>query len=418
MSILKNELNNATIEELEDINAALGEQMAKLKKETSIKEAFGNFQTVTKKKGDKELTYYRAVFYEDGKRKDVIATTKQALIDKLWLRIEKHNCNPDTSIEKVYKHYLQSRKAMSDNGIISSQTYRYDVSNWERFFAESDFIKMNIKDVKAIHIRREYERICGDRRYTKKAFAKAVSLLNGIFDEAILLGMIDVNLARTTTTKGCKFKLKEITAGEIEQDVYTEKEIATLRAYLATLPENVYTLGIRLATYFCMRIGELRALTWDDYYPEKNAIFIWHEIIKVSQDGKTRCDKDVPHTKGEKEQGRRWAGVPKEAGNILKKLREINGDKKYILNASRDAKFSISENNFNEHLRKYCYACGITYRSSHKLRFYGISALYLANVEERDIQYIAGHSSITTTRGYDRSKRTGPTLEQLEMALG
>ena len=29
---------------------------------------------------------------------------------------------------------------------------------------------------------------------------------------------------------------------------------------------------------FCLRIGELRALTWEDYDAENDTIFIWHEI--------------------------------------------------------------------------------------------------------------------------------------------
>lgn len=71
-----------------------------------------------------------------------------------------------------------------------------------------------------------------------------------------------------------------------------------------------------------------------------------------------------------------------------------------------------------ETTNKEAFAKAVSLLNGIFVRFYGISALYLANVEERDIQYITGHSSITTTRGYDRSKRTGPTQEQLEMALG
>ena len=102
----------------------------------------------------------------------------------------------------------------------------------------------------------------------------------------------------------------------------------------------------------------------------------------------------------------------------MEKLRAINGEKKYILRASRDANFSISENRFNGHLKKYCEACGVRYRPSHNFRFYGISALYQAGATERDIQYAAGHSSVNTTRHYDRSKTFGPSLEMTEKAIG
>ena len=173
-----------------------------------------------------------------------------------------------------------------------------------------------------------------------------------------------------------------------------------------------------LATYLFMRIGELRALMWEDYHPEKNQIFVWHEITQGEKGNTKRSDRDVPHTKGGKESGRRRVFVPKEAAKILEKLRTINGEKKYILHASRNANFSISENRFNERLKKYCEACGVRYRPSHNFRFYGISALYEAGAVEREIQYAAGHSSVNTTRHYDRSKTSGPSLEMTEKAIG
>ena len=40
------------------------------------------------------------------------------------------------------------------------------------------------------------------------------------------------------------------------------------------------------------------------------------------------------------------------------------------------------------------------------------------NLQKSDIQYAAGHSSVNTTRHYDRSKTSGPSLEMVEKAIG
>lgn len=72
-------------------------------------------------------------------------------------------------------------------------------------------------------------------------------------------------------------------------------------------------------------------------------------------------------------------------------------------NGNRNAKFSIPTNKFNEHLRKYCEACGVTYHSSHVFRFYGITQLYKMSVDEEKIQYTAGHTTLDMTRHYDKS---------------
>lgn len=417
-SIWTNLQKSDTLESLGEMIAALQERMDKKKKESIVKEKFGEFQTVKKKKQNKEVTYFRAYYYEDGKRKDKTASSAESLVEKLWAMLEENHINQNATIEEVFEQYKVSRKQICENGSIESQTRDYDTSNWKRFFEGTDFSKMRIREVKALHIRREYERICGDHKLDQKAFSKAKCLLNGIFDEAVLMGIVDVNLARAVPTKGLKFKLKEIKDGEeSEQEVYTKEEMDTLRAYLDTLSEDTYTLAVKLASYFCMRIGELRALTWEDYHPEKNQIFVWHEITQGEKGSTKRSDRDVPHTKGGKESGRRWVFVPREAAKILEKLRAINGKKKYILHASKNANFSISENHFNEHLKKYCEACGVRYRPSHNFRFYGISALYEAGAAERDIQYAAGHSSVNTTRHYDRSKTSGPSLEMIEKAM-
>lgn len=114
----------------------------------------------------------------------------------------------------------------------------------------------------------------------------------------------------------------------------------------------------------------------------------------------------MPHTKNKQESGEQIVPVSNEAAKILSNLCEINGGKKYILNGTRNANFSISENRFNEHLRMYYESAGIKHYSSHKTRFYGITELYEAEVPEHIIQYIAGHASIQMTQHYNRPDYT------------
>ncbi len=56
---------------------------------------------------------------------------------------------------------------------------------------------------------------------------------------------------------------------------------------LRNLPkQDVFSLAIQLAACFPMRIGELRALTWDDYDEQNNRILVWHEIIQQAKGDK------------------------------------------------------------------------------------------------------------------------------------
>ena len=67
---------------------------------------------------------------------------------------------------------------------------------------------------------------------------------------------------------------------------------------------------------FCLIIGELRALTWEDYDAENDTIFIWHEIVDEAQNGKARVATDKPHTKTNTAEGRRILYVSDEAKQI------------------------------------------------------------------------------------------------------
>ena len=204
------------------------------------------------------------------------------------------------------------------------------------------------------------------------------------------------------------------------ENVYTDEDRDKLLSYLRNLPEqNVYSLAVQLSACFCMRIGELRALTWEDYYPEKIKIYVHHQIVQrdITGDGR-KTDVDVDHTKSHLAQGNRWVPVSSEASRILEELRKINGEKKYIIHGTGKAEFSISENHFNEKLKIYCREAGIQYHSSHKFRFYGITALYDAGVSEPAIQYIAGHASADMTRRYRRSQNTHIDEDIIEAVFG
>lgn len=73
-------------------------------------------------------------------------------------------------------------------------------------------------------------------------------------------------------------------------------------------------------------------------------------------DGK-RTTIDVPYTKGNKESGIRALPISDKAKIVLDELRKINGSKKYILQGKQGAKFSISTDHFNKHLKKYGIHC-------------------------------------------------------------
>ncbi len=388
-------LEELMIKELEDLKE-------ELKKQHSY--------SIRKKNKHNKAYFFTRVKTDNG-FKDVSYVDEYTFYIKLYEHYNGIIVPKKITIRVLCDKYLIDRK---NDPSISSQTVAADVTTAHKYIYDTEFEAMNAATIKTYDILRFYKSVTGQGVVTLKAFNKLRTLMNGMFDYGIELGIVESNPARNTPTKRLKFKV----AKDNSDDIYTTEDREKLVTYLRELPkQTIYTLAVQLATCFGLRIGELRALTWDDYYPDRHKIYVHHQIVQREINGR-RTDVDVPHTKNHLSSGNRWVPVSSEAARLLEELRKINGNRKYILHGSGAAKFAISDNHFNEKLRMYCKNAGIEYHSSHKFRFYAITEMYNAGVDESTIQYLAGHSSSDMTRKYRRSHNTELDEDILEQIFG
>lgn len=398
--------NELSYDTLVLVGNALQEEMQKREKEQKVLERFGKITTHEKKKNNKIVTYYMAY---DG-RKQITASTIDALINKLYAMIAIEDIKGVT-LEELFKTYYNERR---NDKSISDQTSDYDRQNWIRFYKGKDIATAKIADITSFTVLNYYKSIVGRGELTRKAFNKASGLLNGIFDLAVEKGIVDVNVARNTPTRKLTFRPEKDNSGM----VYKPEERNALVKYLKILPQTRYTLACRLMACLPLRMGELRALTWEDYDVKNKKLYIHHEIVKEKRNGKERCDVDKPFTKGAKDTGVRKIPVSAEAAQVLKELKEINGGCKYILQGQGNAEFAMSENRINTHLKEYCQAAGVTYYSSHKFRFYGATELYKAGVPLDTVRYYLGHSTIKMTEHYLRLTPEDATEDIINSVFG
>lgn len=394
-SLLQSLPNGITLEE---IGIALEENMRKEARKKLVFNKFGEPIAYKKKRGDGQYENRLRIDYYDCNGNRTRVSVKEGEVDKLvnlLFPMIQVVVDEEATLADIYERFIDRRR---NDVSLSSQTVSYDESVWTKYYEKSELAKMRIKEIHMRNIRDYFKSITGKGIISRKNFNKIKTLLNQIYDQALDDGIVNDNLSRICPTFGLKFALKK----SKRNDVYRPADKEILIKYIESLEQTTYTLAIRLAFCFCMRIGELRALTWEDYNEDEGLMHIWHEIVQVKSGNVQRSDVDVPYTKSHIESGERFVPVSDEAKIILEKLREINGDKKYILNGCRNAAFSISENKFNDHLKQYCEECGVEYFSSHKIRFYGITMLYEKNVPEHLIQYIAGHSNVAMTQHYNR----------------
>lgn len=348
-----------------------------------------------KKKGDTYQEQYRYSTRIGGKQVSFTSKTPEGVYQKVWdyFNTGIRHLAKNASLAEVFEAAFEVRKLDHSK---SSETYRNERIDWNRFLKESKLVKMPIKDVSVYDLTEFFGDVIGRGCLTKKAATKPLTILKYTFDYAVENGYCEHNIAREVNLGRYNFKAKE------EVDIFSDDEVDTLLTYIESLPQTVYTLAVRLDFCFNMRIGELRALTWDDVDLDSRTVRIHHQVVMQEVNGK-RTTIDLPYTKGGRESGIRELHLSDEAVEILLELEKINGHKHYILQSN--GQLPITTKHFNNHLRAFCEECGVTYHSSHKVRYLGITKMFEAGIDEVTIQKSAGHSTIDMTRHYNRDRR-------------
>ena len=364
----------------------------------------------------------------DGKK--IRKNTEKELIEALYTY---YFPNDDEDIPTVSESFELWIKERESNHIADSKTILHNRKEWERYFEgkalstkeiqqgkiqynRAEFLDMKITLVKASHIVRHIKYLVGDGNITKATLRNLKTPLIGAFSYAIshdinCLDPRSINLA--DVAKRCK------QANDNERKVYNKEMIQKLQDYLEGLEkQTTYVLAIRLCLNLGCRIGELRAVHWEDYDEEHQKLYIHRQIVDEAIDGKKRVASEKDYMKSRSSAGKREIPLSSKAVAVLEELRKINGEKVYIL-ANSSGNLPITTNRFNENLKKACDAVGIPYYSSHKIRFGVVTSMYEAGIPENVIQKWAGHSNLSTTRHYDRRTREiNITPEELEKVFG
>lgn len=368
-------LVNATLSETEVVQQV---EMTKRQKEKLVSEIYF---------ADKK----RKEFYQcsDGRVKSYnpqfIGKNKEDLINKLY-DYYFHNV-----LKEVYKDWVQYR---AKTKTVSGKTIEEDMGIWKRFIENSEIASMQIADIKPKHLMKLFQSWTGNRLITRKAFNNRKSVLNGIFRYAVLNEIIPYNPITSISCNELKFKLPAGT-----KKAYTVEERSKLITYLKSLEPDAYVLAILLAFYGIFRVGEIKALAWED--TENNTVTIRQQLVeeRVLQEDMTLSQphRILKDPKGNPFYSIRTEVLPDEGMRVLKKMKELNPDGKLLfMHEGRP----LTTDSFNRRLKKYCTEAGVPYLSSHKIRFTGASMLYDAGVKAIDIQPLLGHSTLTMTQHY------------------
>ena len=318
------------------------------------------------------------------------ANSREELVEKLYDYFFTH------TFEEVYLEWVDMRIR---HGVKSNKTIQEDLSMLRNVFKDEPIFNMQIAEIKKKDIKYMFERWTGPGLITRKAFVNRKSALNGVFTYAAENEYIPINYIPSIGTSELKFK-----EPNHRNKAFHLNEREMLLNHLKSLKPDGYILAIQLALYSTFRVGELRALKFEDLHG--NILTINHQLVEESL-----FSVDTKHLKVTKAPRYINEKLPKgnahfsvrdiylvpEAVAIIKKAHEINPDGDYLFMCHGR---TINNDTFNERLKKYCNDAGVPYLSSHKLRFTVASTLKAAGVKTEYLQKTLGHSNRAMTEHY------------------
>lgn len=364
----------------------LAEQFLKMKKLGTLKKQYP-IETVKRRPDGR--------YYVHVKRKQVSAPTYDLLMEKLY---DKFYGVQNYTLTDIFPEWQRYRRDVEKR---SSKTLKDHNGYWNNYIKDSKLAKMSISKISPRDVTDFYESIVTQNDLSEGTFQFIRTILRKLFDFAIVkYDIIRHNFIPCIPIAPYENCFKE--TADNSDDVYKKEDRETLLNYLEDFDNDIYALATQLAFRLIIRIGELKALRWEDVH--EDYIYIHQQTVErqVMNDDlsfESRTMETINRMKGKKENGKRVQYLTPEAKEILNKIKHLNPNGEYIL--MQDER-QLSTCTYNRHLKAFCENAGIEYHSSHKIRFTSASMLY-DGTNLALLSQLLGHTTTTMTLHYFRN---------------
>lgn len=395
MNYLLNDILDSSNISLEDLEAFLTKRKDEMKK----KEILQNYKI-------KQLPDGRYWTTLNGKKPK---KTKREDLEQMILDF--HN-GYDKTFESVFDEFMERRKRQR-----SSTTLATDFRYYKTYIEKSKWWKVPLSTLKIQDGYDFYEycqKVYQDNNaepMKKHYWVNLKSFVDVFMKYCVSRGYIQQNPWLVLEIYEDEFT--PATETDIEDKIFSTEEmlsvceIARKDAYSTN---NAIPFGISLLFNTGLREGELTALRWSDVCTHNGQSFLWIRqtlVANVTENYVVRGRVIVPRAKTKRSM--RKVPLNKECLSILEEIKALNiangfGVDKDDLIFQRVFKKEISpctERCFTGRLTKYCKQAGMSVsKSPHDVRRTAFTNLYLAGVDIKIIQKIAGHETVKQTEEY------------------
>lgn len=330
--------------------------------------------------------------------RQLFAPTLDGLYEKLYLYYYGEHTYTLGQLFEPYTIWKQEHRHLT------AESVRRERDFFRRYVEGSPLASMKIVDIKASDIESFFTSYA--EQLKRHALGNIKSILNGIFDYAVVRDIVPYNVSRQYNTRAIK-----TIAETSNYNVFTDDDRNRILNVLSD-SDNVYDLAIQFMFCLCCRIGEIRALHWEDITPEDEFVIIRREIVVRTDENGQGHFVEVNHTKTGHDSGVRRIPLNDRAKLILQKVRTLSKRDTVYIFTGRGGKH-LYETPFGAHLRAACKKAGVIYRSSHKIRFWAASALAANGASVQEMMQIGGWSDKETALRYIRMNTDGNRVKSL-----
>ena len=310
------------------------------------------------------------------------------------------NTRRRNTIKTLYPQWLKEYNILIAQGHRSVGSKRHYEGDYRKHLAGSELENKDITKITYQEIKNYYAGITANQTITRKNLNNVKTLINHIFDYARDKNLPVIN---THDIRTLDLSCKET---DNEDKVYSDEERnEVLKVCISR--NDVYSRCIGLMFCLCVRVGEMKALKWSDVDFENKRVFIHRSMIQIKEDGVYK-EKCVDRTKGRKKKCNRYQNLSDLAIFFLKEQRKETAFSEYVFVSNGHP---LQTNMVNRKLKHICEQAGVGYLSSHKIRFWAVTAMYDSNLPDYVIQYTAGHADPATTNHYKRPEKLGKKIE-------
>lgn len=355
-------------------------------------------------KDGKWYTYLPDESKKDGRRliKRIDKTSLEDIVVEYCRKEEK------VFLKDIFEEWVSQKL---EYGEIQKQTYDRYKTDFQRFFANSEISKVDIRKITEDDLELFVRDTIKNLNLTNKSYSGLRLLLIGIFKYAkkrkyteisITQFLGDLELAKKCFAKRIK---------KDEESVFTDTEVEKIYKYISD-NKSLINFGILLAFQTGVRVGELCTLKFSDIQGNKLSISRTEVRYRDSKGNYIYEVRESPKT----EAGNRDIILNSQAQKTLKQIRRMNpfGEYMFVRNGIR-----IKEKAFSVKIVKICQYVGIKERSMHKVRKTYATKLINGGVDESLIIKQMGHTSIDCTKNYYyfNNKSDEEAVRQIEAAI-